>query len=145
IDELLLVIPPSRIVICDPLSVKEPAVMSKAMLRMSHGTSVTGLVWRNPVKMTRATPKLTGTFPPAQLAALLQLSSVEVIPGAQMELVGYGTSSPLGMRAAPGLNPVKLILFRSASAGTAVTMMRSSVPLLPAVPDQLLIVSVPPA
>src|SRR5205085_373129 len=55
-----------------------------------------------------------------------------------------GTISPLAKRIAPGANPAKRTLFRKSWPGSVEKMIRSSVPLLPPIPLQPLIVNIPP-
>src|SRR5207248_1513833 len=120
---LLLRIPPVRMVTGEPLLVKGPAELAKVMLATSQATSTTGVKRVLPEQLTRATPKCTGSSGD-QLAAVLQLSSgprpVQNTEG------GEGMISPvLGMRTAPGPNPVKTTAFKKSEPGSEVMMILS--------------------
>src|SRR6266436_5741405 len=110
--------------------------------KTSQAESVTG-VGRVPAapKTMSTVPFAKGFVEPTQFPPVLQLS-VSPRP-CQTTGAGTGTISPLASRAAPVENVLNVIAFRKSAGGGTLIKIRSSVPLLAAVPSQPMMVRVP--
>src|SRR5207247_10524140 len=118
-----------------------PAVVGTLKPTTSQAESVTGVRRTNPSNRISTVPLVSGAEPPCQFNPVLQLSSSP--RPSHLTGADTGTSSPVASRAAPAENPLNWITFKNAAFGAKVITIRSSVPPLPTVPVQLLIVRVP--